>query len=341
MKKFKKFNWWYIYIVIILVVNIYLYFTRDMSDFSTLVISKTPVDIDYFVELSDELKNEQQSIIKVNKTLNPVKTTELVGEDVDKYASYADYNMQIDFDDNVYKILNKYITKYKIEEEQENYAVLRRVFVIDGDSYNEKYGDIWLDWNFNYPRITGYKNTKFQEEINAKMFSKTFLFFCVQNEEETLQMEERIPYDPFAVYSSMQSSDFAVTYANSKLLSMSYNTYWTEGASGLWENSGITLDMENGKVLKVSDFITTEEILKAINSDNYDIIGRITGTYGNKAHDKIVKEELISHINEYSANETMFFTSGFYVDGDYIYIAIYYLENYGDQLLLKIPYTIE
>ncbi len=312
-----------------------------MSYFYKVEFSKTPINFDLFYELRDEVEKSQEITQKVNETLNPVKTTELVGEDVDKYANYSDYNMQIDFDDNVYKQITKYITKYKIEKEQENYTVLRRVFVLDGDSYNEKYGDIWLEWDFNYPRITGYKNTKFQEEVNAKMFSNTFLFFCLQNEEETLQIEERIPNDPFAVYSSMQSSDFAVTYANSKLLSMSYNTYWTEGASGLWENNGITLDMENGEVLKVSDFITTDEILKAIDSDNYDIIGRRTGAFGNKAHDKIIKEELKKYINVYFENETLFFNSGFYIDGDYIYIKVSDLETYGSELLLKIPYTME
>ncbi len=81
-------------------------------------------------------------------------------------------------------------------------------------------------------------------------------------------------------------------------------------------------------------------ILRKLNSRRWKH-GRRTGAFDNKAHDKIVKEELKSHINEYSADEAMFFTSSFYVDGDYIYIAIYYLENYGDQLLLKIPYTME
>lgn len=259
--------------------------------------------------------------------------------DINEATEFIEYEIDINFDDKIDKVIEELTLKYKVEKVEENYAVERHYFVLNGTGYNDEYGSIEVDMNFEYPKVIGYKDNKLEEKINRKIF-KSFFY------KETLQ--EFAEDDPFNGYNKYEYGNFEVKYSDKNYLSIHTTTSYSEGTSEARSYGSITMNMENGSFLQLRDFVTTDYIIEAIESDDYELDGRIVGVGGNNSIDQIVKDELIGYIKdtyafdsytEDTSNYTFIFVdNGYYIDGEHIFIYISSLESYGSNMFLRVPF---
>ncbi len=229
--------------------------------------------------------NKDKNSIDIAENIVEIFNDNLTEMDEFYKEDYNEYKVNINDDRKIDTLLSV----EKIKNEVDGYLVEEHILLLKDVERNIEGFETEIDVFMSFPQLQC-SNKKLEDRINNELVN--YISYGISVEEMVDYYYDFIEKEPVGFL--YDRSGFEITYMDDEYLSMKIDTKSIYGGANANKSfNGVTIDMQNLKILQLDDIgVTKEYIIDLIESEKYYIVGEITGISDSSYKDFLVREEL-------------------------------------------------
>lgn len=224
----------------------------------------------------------------------------------------------------------------------------------NGDNYKKNNYTIrnFLDVNVHYPQVFGLEDKKVESNLNNILKMISLNIISNDYTEILLKYKSIIDWNINKDNDSMLAVNgkYKILSMDNNQISIHVYTDWYGGVNIFYDEYVMTIDINSGNIMKLSDVVDTDYIELAIKNGEYQILSGETSELTNfiRNHKNEFNKEILNVYEEskkkYDNKEWKYGVdlgatniNNFGIDKDYLYINFTYDDALDGFLILKIP----